>query len=119
MRNTQPAYLFPKLNDSVLNDTPTNDNDEELSFDDNYAKWRNLTLVAKTIHRFKTPLVERIRSEVFHKFTTHSYNKGKSSEECDKFVVSSREKSKQRSYVCNGKLFVTRFYLAIATTYAK
>lgn len=65
MKNSQPEYLFPKVNDTILNDWPANEKEERLDFEaGNYAKWRNLTLVAKSIHRFKTPIVERIKSAV-------------------------------------------------------
>jgi hypothetical protein len=41
-----------------------NVNNNNSDYGDNYAKWRKLALVAKSINRFKHPRVERIKSEI-------------------------------------------------------
>ena len=86
MKNSLPEYLFPKMNDSILNESPAHEDSEKVNFEGNYAKWRNLTLVAKSIHRFKTPIVERIKSAVSRYYERINIMKGKSEKECE-FVV--------------------------------
>lgn len=84
MKSVRSQYISPKGNDSVLNETPLHEavpTQAEIPFDAvenkeepqepqspefpiNYAKWRRLALVAKSLQRFRSPIVERIRSAV-------------------------------------------------------
>jgi hypothetical protein len=55
-------FSHQKMRNHDLNDSPNN---HVISPDsgENYQKWRKLTLVAKSIHRFRSLRVERIKSE--------------------------------------------------------
>jgi hypothetical protein len=63
IKTTSSGFVHPKMNDHVLNESPTNHTDGH-DYGENYKQWRKLTLVAKSIHRFRSLRVERIKTEI-------------------------------------------------------
>jgi len=63
IKSARAEYISPKLNDSILNDVPNQEVNEGQKVH-KASKWRKLALIARTIQRFRSPLVERIQSEV-------------------------------------------------------
>jgi len=64
IKSARAERIEPKLNDSVLNEVPNQEATEAPKRRKNMSKWKKLAIVARSIQRFRSPLVERISSAV-------------------------------------------------------
>ncbi len=64
IQSERSEYVMPKVNDSVLNDIPTQETEETPKKGKGISKWRKVALIARSIHRFQKPIVEGINSAV-------------------------------------------------------
>jgi len=64
IKSVRSEYLYPKLNNAVINDTPIQENIEDKAPRKKMSRWKKLAIVARSIQRMRSPVVERIKSEV-------------------------------------------------------
>jgi len=74
IKSARAERIEPKLNDSVLNEVPNQEATEAPKRRKNMSKWKKLAIVARSIQRFRSPLVERISSAVNLKKTVSSWS---------------------------------------------
>jgi len=68
IKSVRSEYLYPKLNNAVINDTPVQENIDDRGPRKKMSKWKKLAIVARSIQRMRSPVVERIKNEVISHF---------------------------------------------------
>jgi len=63
IKSVRSEYLYPKLNNNIINDTPIQEHFEENKPRKKMSKWKKIAIVTRTINRMRSPIVERIKSE--------------------------------------------------------